>query len=197
MVRGATQDDLTGIVAVLGRAFREDPIATYLFPSIRRRGPGLEAFFRVQLANDLLHHGGVYTTDDHAGAAAWAPPGKPMVTGWRAIVAVLPVVPHVLGVATARALRFLSQMEALHAKDPHWYLATLGTEPARQGHGVGGALLAPVLERCDREGLPAQLESSNPRNVPFYYRQGFETIEELHLAKGGPLITVMRREPRV
>ena len=52
-----------------------------------------------------------------------------------------------------------------HPKGPeHWYLQYLGVEPRRQGKGLGGALLAPVLERCDGEGVPAHLETSTERN---------------------------------
>lgn len=184
------------MVGMLARAFEPDPVSRYLFPLAFRRSRGLRAFFRCQLRSDLLAFGGVYTTDEHAGMAAWAPPGKPMASGVRGILSVLPVVPYVLGAATPRALKFLARMEAVHARDPHWYLATLGTEPALQGRGIGGALLAPVLARCDREGMPAQLESSNPRNVPFYRRQGFEVIDEFQVASGAPVLAVMRREPR-
>lgn len=186
---------------MLCRAFGEDPIVRYLFPGDSplagvRRSRGLAAFFRTQLRSDLLPGGGVFTCEGHLGAAAWAPPGKDIAGGLRAILAVTPVVPYVLGRATPRALRFLSVMEKAHAKEPHWYLATLGTEPAHQSRGVGSSMLAPVLARCDEEGIPAWLESSNPRNVPFYYRQGFEVAEEVPLRSGGPVLTVMRREPR-
>src|SRR5271165_7054695 len=83
-VRLATEADVPGVCAMLARAFDDDPVACYLVPSPRRRPGALRAFFRLQLVND--HHlafGGVYTTDDHAGAATWAPPGKPRMTGLR------------------------------------------------------------------------------------------------------------------
>ncbi len=64
----------------------------------------------------------------------------------------------------------------MHPHEPHWYLATLGTAVEQQGKGVGGALLRPVLEHCDAEGLPCYLESSKERNVPFYRRHGFEVV---------------------
>src|SRR5687767_6551887 len=40
----------------------------------------------------------------------------------------------------------------------------IGVEPARQGRGLGAALLRAQLAVCDQAGLPAYLESSNPRN---------------------------------
>lgn len=180
---------------MLSRAFDDDPISTYLLPSERRRPPGLRAFFRVQIRNDYLNFGGVYTTDDRAGAAVWAPPGKPMLKGLRGFVSVLPVAPHVVGATLLRSLRFLSRLETMHPKEPHWYLATLGTEPARQGHGIGSALLEPILAKCDTEGTRAYLESSKERNIPFYRRHGFEVTDEVHFGDSPPIWT-MWRDPR-
>ncbi len=53
----------------------------------------------------------------------------------------------------------------------------------QQGKGVGGALMRPVLEHCDAEGIPCYLESSKERNLPFYRRHGFEVVEELSAAR--------------
>ncbi|MBS1844280.1 MAG: hypothetical protein JST53_07675 [Actinobacteria bacterium] len=39
-------------------------------------------------------------------------------------------------------------------------MATVGTDPAAQGRGLGTAVLAPVLDECDRDGVGAFLESS-------------------------------------
>ncbi len=200
-VRRALSEDVEAIVAMLVRAFAEDPIVAHLFPAatprtLRVRARGVAAFFRSQV-RDLVNFGGVFTTDDHAGAAAWAPPGKPFPKGAAGLASVLSVVPWVLAAATPRrALRFLAVAERVHAHEPHWYLAILGTEPACQSQGIGTALLAPVLERCDRDGIPARLESSNPRNLPFYARQGFEVVDEVSLGAPEPLLTVMRRQPR-
>jgi len=194
-VRQAVDADVRGLAAMLARAFDDDPISTYLMPSARRRPPGLRAFFRIQLTADFLPFGGVFTTDDRAGAALWAPPGKPVPPQFRVLWATLPVVPYVAGRHFSRSLRFLAQMEAIHPKEPHWYLATLGTDPDHQGQGVGSALLQPVLRLCDAEGTRAYLESSKERNIPFYRRHGFEVTGEVRLA-GGPPVWTMWRDPR-
>ena len=72
----------------------------------------------------------------------------------------------------------------------------LGVVPAAQGTGTGGPLLQPVLDRCDAEGLPAYLESSNPRNWSFYARHGFVGGTPLDLPAGCPVVLPMRRAPR-
>jgi ribosomal protein S18 acetylase RimI-like enzyme len=43
----------------------------------------------------------------------------------------------------------MNHMEHLHKRDvppEHWYLFVLGVEPDRQGQGVGGKMIAPILE---------------------------------------------------
>jgi GNAT superfamily N-acetyltransferase len=68
--------------------------------------------------------------------------------------------------------------------------------PAWQGRGYGTALLRPVLERCDADGVPAYLESSTPRGRALYDRNGFEVVEECRFAHDGPPVWRMWREPR-
>ena len=89
----------------------------------------------------------------------------------------------------------LGKMQQARLDEPHWYLAVLGTSSQQQSKGLGSRVLAPMLDRCDRIGALAYLESSNPANVGFYRRHGFEPYDEFTLGDG-VLITPMAREPR-
>jgi GNAT superfamily N-acetyltransferase len=101
-----------------------------------------------------------------------------------------------VGRRVGRVMRGLVQVEARHPTPPHWYLAVLGTEPSRQGEGLASALLERVLGDCDRDEVPAYLETGTERNVAFYVRHGFKVSEELRLPKGPP-VWLMWREPRL
>ena len=96
--------------------------------------------------------------------------------------------------ALGRSLRLLSLVEKVHPTEPHWYLAVLGTSPDQQGKGIASATLAPILRRCDEEGLPAYLESSKEANIAFYRRHGFEVRGQVDVP-GGPSLWPMWREP--
>ena len=50
-------------------------------------------------------------------------------------------------------------------------------------------------DRADAAGLPAYLESSNPRNISLYERHGFEIMGRIQVGDG-PLVTPMLRPPR-
>ena len=177
------------------RAFADDPVANFMFAGARRRRRGLRCFFTSQIGRQYLPGGHVYTTEDRAGTAVWGSPERPR-NGLAELRQLLPTAPFLLSARTVRAIRLLVEVDGLHPKEPHWYLATLGTVPERQGQGVGAALLQPVLDLADRDGMPAYLESSKARNVPFYARFGFEVVEELSGTAGSPAMWRMWREPR-
>ncbi|MGK2948612.1 MAG: GNAT family N-acetyltransferase [Acidimicrobiales bacterium] len=85
-------------------------------------------------------------------------------------------------------------MKEHHPHEEHWYLNVVGTLPERQGRGLGSAVLRPVLEHCDAEGVPAYLESTNPRNRSLYVRHGFVVSKEIPLPDG-PTMAAMWRDP--
>jgi ribosomal protein S18 acetylase RimI-like enzyme len=197
VVRRVVPGDVPTLVEVLARAFDDDPVPQWLFRGDRRRRRGLRAFFAIQLRHTYLVRGEVFTTQDLAGAALWSPPGRAR-PGWRDLVRLAPVVPYLTGLGrdTPEAARLLTAVDAARPQDPHWYLATLGTDPDRQRTGVGSALLWAVLNRVDAEGLPAYLESSKESNLAFYGQHGFEVTGEIHTPRGGPTLWLMWRTPR-
>jgi GNAT superfamily N-acetyltransferase len=193
--RPATREDLPALARVLARAFLDDPVARWSCPPEGLRERMLERFHGTRL-RQALRSEEVWTSPGLEGAALWFPPDRAHTTpredlelarsiatprlAWR--------LPLVLG-------GFVWGIERWHPKEPHWYLAILGTEPAAQGRGIGSALLAPVLERCDLDGVGAYLESSKERNIAFYARHGFRVTRELRLPRG-PLMWAMWRDPR-
>jgi GNAT superfamily N-acetyltransferase len=193
-VRQATEADVEPMAAQLCRAFADDPVMAHVFRNPSRQAKAMRAYFSSQMRGDYLPFGGCYTTDDHRGAAVWGPAGKPLLTGWAGIANLVKVFPYVVSHMKS-TLDLISLIESMHPHEPHWYLATLGTDPEAQGRGIGSALMRPVLEQCDAEGLPAYLESSKERNVPFYARHGFAVVKEVPLPHGGPSIWTMWREP--
>lgn len=79
--------------------------------------------------------------------------------------------------------------------EPHWYLPLAGVDPAHQSGGHGSALMKHALAVCDRERKLAFLESTNPRNVSFYQRHGFEVLGTVQVGSS-PIGFSMLRRPR-
>lgn len=195
-VRPYQPADLDGLALALAKAFADDPIFEFLVPDVAPadRVPKLARFFRVDV-QQRARHDGVWTAAGFEGGALWAPPGRwrtgvreGLAQGW-------PLIRATRG-RTLRRLLGMFEVEKAHPRPPHWYLAVLGTDPAHQGRGVGTAVLAPMLERCDREGVPAYLESSKLGNVPYYERFGFKVMGEVTIPRGGPTLPLMWRDPQ-
>lgn len=192
--RPATDDDVKPVAATLARAFDDDPVMIWLFGrDERRRRRRLRRFFRLE-ARRHRAHGEVLTTDDHAGAAYWDPPGR-WRESWGDLLRSLPILGPAVGPRIPRAMRGLTLIEQAHPREPHWYLAMLGTDPPAQGRGVGSTLMQPILARCDQQGLGSYLESSKEQNIAYYGRFGYTVTGEIELPDG-PTIWPMWREPR-
>jgi ribosomal protein S18 acetylase RimI-like enzyme len=194
--RRAVAADLPALARALARAFLDDPVACWSCPPAALRPRMLERFHRIRLGQ-VLREQEVWTEPGLAGAALWLPPMRWRTTPREDLeLARCMLTPRLLARLPLVFSGFVSRLERNHpATPPHWYLAVLGTEPAAQGRGIGSALLAPVLERCDADGVGAYLESSKERNIAFYARHGFRVTRELALPRG-PTMWAMWRDPR-
>jgi GNAT superfamily N-acetyltransferase len=188
-VRLATGADLPAVASTLALAFHADPVFGWIWPNPELRRRRLPRFFAELGRRQYLPQGAVYLAP--GGAAMWATPGRHAITLWKQ-VQLAPSLAGVLGTGALRALRALALVEPHHPPAPHYYLFAIGAEPHCRGVGLGSALLAPILARCDAEGLPAHLENSNPSNTPFYRRHGFAPGRELTMP-GGPPVLIMTR----
>jgi GNAT superfamily N-acetyltransferase len=192
-VRVAERGDAAETAEVLARAFSDDPVFSWLVPADGSRERRLQRFFLTELRHESLRHGAVEVAcaDGRvAGAAVWFPPGAGLGTQ----VSALPGYLRAFGRRLVNVARFDSLAVRVHPREePHWYLLAIGVDPARHGEGVGAALLRSRLQRCDADGLPAYLESSNPENVPLYEHFGFRATGTLALPEGAPVVTTMWR----
>jgi GNAT superfamily N-acetyltransferase len=190
-VRKATYADVVDLSGSLARAFDDDPVMNWLYPTASRK----QKFMAFALRSLHLCHDEVYTSAGLEGGALWDPPGCWKID-MRTMLRTAPAMTWITGRNIRRGLRLVNAIERRHPKEPHYYLAILGTDPQHQGKGVGSAIMAPVLERCDAEGVGAYLESSKESNVPFYRRHGFEVTEEITIPDGGPRLWLMWRDPQ-
>ena len=193
-VRRAADEDVARMARTLARAFHEDPVFTWVLRADPRRMRRLERGFELFLRRLWMEQEETYTTASVAGVAVWEKPGQ-WKTGIGRQLALLPAMIPAFGRHLPRVLRAIAAIEARHPRELHYYLPFVGVDPEWQGRGLGSAVLAPVLERCDREGMPAFLEASTPRNRALYERHGFAVSEEFKLGRTAPPQWRMWREP--
>ncbi|MDX3533056.1 N-acetyltransferase [Streptomyces sp. MB09-01] len=198
-IRCARPAEARAVAALLARAFADDPVMTWMIPGPACRARRTAVYFRLAQRQQRPRAGGVRVAATGGGrllaAALWSGPGR-----WKtSAVQELAAVPHYARAfgprGLPRAADVQNALHEVHPDAPHWYLSTLGTDPALQGAGIGSALVREQLAHCDRLGEPAYLESSRASNVPFYERFGFRVTREIRLPDDGPALWTMWREP--
>lgn len=175
-------------IAALTLAFVRDPIMRWLFPEPEAYLTHSPTFART-FGGAAFEANTAWITDDRGGAALWFPSGVHPdgdAIGEYLLAAVDERKHESLG-------SMFEAMAAHHPEEPHWYLAIVGVDAAHQGKGLGAQLLQVALQRCDEEGLISYLESSNPANIPFYERHGYEVVAELRAGEAPPLYPMLRK----
>ena len=197
-VRSATAQDRATLAASLASAFADDPLFSWMAgaPPGATLEPKVRVLFDTFLKLELARPEHlVFSDEDGIGVAIWKAPNKWKMSNGDMFRA-LPAMIRALGIRTPRMVGAFNAIEKVHPKEEHYYLEVLGTRQDKQSTGVGSAVIRDMLDRCDAEGLPAYLESSNVRNVPFYARHGFVSTGEIVAGKDAPTVTAMWREPR-
>ena len=174
------------------------PSFRHVFPDERRRARALRAFFAATVG-DAIPLGSVFAVTNGPrveAAAVWLPPGAFPWTLARKLAAT-PTLGRV-AVADPRAfptfLRYGGKVERSHPDERHWYLEAISVRPECQRRGLGSRLVTPILERADGEGVPCYLETSDPANIAFYRRFGFDVVDPpLVVLPDGPPVTAMWR----
>ena len=186
--RAPVEERNTVDAIVLG--FSTDPVLRWLYPDPASFLGHFPDFVRA-FAERAFEHGSAYYTEGFTGGALWLPPE------------VEPDAERFAGVIQDSApeskqqivFEVMEQMDEFHPGGPCWYLPLIGVDPAHQGRGLGTALLQEMLTECDRQQLPAYLESTNPRNLGLYQRHGFRELGIIDTGVAPPM-TPMLREPR-
>ncbi|MEA5449580.1 GNAT family N-acetyltransferase [Leptolyngbya sp. CCNP1308] len=183
----ATHADQKWLTAALVLAFVDDPIMRWMYPDTHQYLTHFPAFVKA-FGGRAFEQQTAYAVNGYAGAAFWLPPGievdeQPLIDLFQH---------SVFEAQQADLFALLEQMGHYHPLQPHWYLSLLAVEPAHQRQGHGSALMQPILAQCDRDQLPAYVESSKPDNIPFYQRHGFELLGTIQAGGSPPLFPMLR-----
>jgi hypothetical protein len=176
-------------------AFADDPVwGNWAFPDRSRATVQRRALFGLWLQGALRYRA-IRVTQSCEAVAAWYPPEGTgnsesdqleLVASARAL----------LGSHAEVFLKGCELLEAAHPQSrPHYYLSLIGAHGDHRGKGLGMGLLRESLVMLDAAGMPAYLESTNPKNLSRYQRLGFRQIDALDLPGAGPRVDLLWREP--
>jgi ribosomal protein S18 acetylase RimI-like enzyme len=187
-VKVATEIDEARAIGVMTLAFSADPVVRWVWPDPQQYLTYFPRFVKA-FGGKAFAHKSAYYVDNFAGVALWLPPNVHFDE--EAVVDTLQA--SVSEEVLKDGFSVFEQMAKYHPSEQHWYLPVLGVDPSRHGKGLGSALMQHVLPQCDRDGKLAYLESSNPRNVPFYKRHGFEVMGTIPAGKSHSVFPMLRK----
>ncbi|MFJ2748861.1 GNAT family N-acetyltransferase [Streptomyces sp. NPDC087297] len=195
-IRQADQSDRDAVTRLLDESFRTDPVSSWVFPDPDHRAAVHGKFLGV-FVDVALEEGRIDYAVDGSAAALWLriPAADPQA---EPVEDEVPARMRAVADPDNERCELVGRLTgAVHpTAEEHEYLLMIAVAPGRQGEGLGTELMRPVLERCDREGVPAYLEASSERSKELYERLGWEFTGEAVRLPEGPLMWPMWRKPR-
>jgi GNAT superfamily N-acetyltransferase len=185
-LREARRSDLPEVVDIWLDAFAGDPFHRWVQPDPERWPDYARAW--MSMVAEVCFELGRTQLDDQV-AVTWIPPDRvPDFARARAILA-----EHAHPERGDGAIATILGARSHSPTDSHWTLQYLGVRAGAQGDGLGAAAIAPGLARCDDDGRPCALVSTNVRNVSFYERHDFAVGAEVFTPDGAVALRPMLR----
>ena len=167
--------------------FVGDPVCRRLYPDPEQYLTFFPEFVRL-CGGAAFDHGGAYVID-RMGAALWiAPNAHPDGEAIDDLIE-----RSVDAAARPELFEVYAAMSRGHPQEPHWFFPLISVDPFVRGRGLGPALMEYGLAVCDRDGVRAYLDSTHPRNIPFYERFGIERACTIEIGKHPPVYPMLRR----
>lgn len=186
-VERVDDSELDTVARILAAAYTNDPIHVWAMPNSETRMRDAVMFFTFYFRWMQPRNWEVFATSDRTAV---------LVTRLvRKGDSVYPKgVRHMPSLvrADSPANEYFRWIETFRPDVDHRYTEFLGSLPDAP-RGIGFFLFANVLKIFDQEGWPVWSWSSNPLNLPFYRRLGFEIGPELRRDDKTPPVTIIWR----
>lgn len=175
VVRRAQRPDVARAAATLAAAYPDYRWTSWAFPD-DGRAQRLHRWHELVAGLAGVDAQTTWVTDDCAAVATWNAPGDAAPAA--DLQAVLDRdLPKVFG-SRHRVVLATDRIAADgRPEGPHWWLVAAGTRPSRRRTGLARAVLQPVLDRCDADGVPAALAAYTSGVVHWAEALGFAVTQ--------------------
>lgn len=180
-------EEIDTVARVLASAYVEDPIHIWAMPKAETRLSDAMLFFKFYLRRKKLHSWNVFANTDRSAVVVLSVVRK----GNKAYPDGVRHLPKLIR-SLSPVNDYFEWIESFRPDIDHVHSEFLGALP-NAPRGTGFLLYSNVLKIFDRQGLPIWTWSSNPLNLPFYRRLGFEIGEEIRRDDDTPSVTIISR----
>lgn len=181
--------ELDTVARVLAASFTGNPFHIWAMPKEDTRLEDATVFFKLALRWMRRYSWNVLATADRSAVAVM----RLVRQGESGYPDGVRYMPMLLQKTKSYVNDYFQWIETFRPRIEHECLEYIGCLPEQQSQGLGSIVLKSVFEKADREGLPVWAFSTNPRNLTFYRRGGFETGAELRRDASTPPVTILWR----
>lgn len=176
------QEHLREIGTIAAKANYNDQCWSYIFPEKETRFEEQkwfwERYIQINVINNPKSSWVAIKQNRVVGFITMIRPSDPQENFWAELRVGLGKLPFI---TRWRTLKRMIETNKLHEKitskirNGSNYIANLCVDPDEQRHGIGTILMNQCLQQCDNG---VYLTTSNPRNIDYYQRFGFEMVDE-------------------
>ncbi|WP_193198865.1 GNAT family N-acetyltransferase [Nostoc sp. MG11] len=164
------------VANILTESFLDDPSFSFVFGENSYQVSALNAFFEI-FVTDAMQRGEIMIAPDEQGACIWYPAEVEIFNEQfeDTVGKIIYAISEIAGKESGK--RFEQLIEKVGQNEPtqkHCEVFFIGLKPSARRKGIGKSLLKPVLDYADTNQVGCYLVSSNPRNISFYERHGFQ-----------------------
>lgn len=176
------ETDIDKASHVLGQSFIDYPIFKYILPDREIRRNNNHHFFNFLIRMAMSDGEVIAPSNNIEGVSIWVNPPKGKADISKPIKA--GIVHLLLHVDIGAFVRF-NEIGSIKRKArsriitaPYYLLDVIGVDPKHQQRGYAQLMINSQLCEYDKRSIPCYLETSDPRNIPFYQQFGFQLKQQ-------------------
>lgn len=184
-----TMEKKQKVISILKESFKNNGSIEFVVGNKPGKEKRLTRLLDYSYEKGLLE-GNIILSDDENSCCIYLDSSKKS-GGLRSIILDLKLVFGVIGFSRlSKVLKREGILKKCFPSEPYIHIWYIGVNPSEQGKGLGTELMKYIIS--ENVGKQIYLETSNPRNIPFYTRLGFIEKDDLK-ELGYPLKTYLKQ----
>ncbi|HWV70462.1 MAG TPA: GNAT family N-acetyltransferase [Pseudosphingobacterium sp.] len=176
----ASKKDKDLVVNLLSHSFKDNQSVAYIVGKRNDKQKRIRALIDYSFELCFLF-GEVWLSDDKKACALVLYPHQKRTTLKSTWLDIQLIIRAIGWKGALKAIKRESKIKGIQSKEEMAYLWFIGVLSTEQHKGIGSSLLKQVLDGAANAGLSVYLETSTPKNIPWYRSFGFQNYGTINL----------------